>query len=233
MPSRKSKIFGALLVLNLLLATAVFQFRKQARIQQPATDVETTVPALEPLSSAPKAKTGHNQPTPPSDQDDELAKLFDNAIAELGATETNDVRYIDAINGSTTVSGVNADHLNKVDLAALTVRKHPTPSFDDEIQSLVGDLIEDNSAETRHKPKGQAARSTTNPLKSYIAQLDKEARVRRNEVRLIKVQPGETLWKIAKRAYGDGHMYKKIFKANPHLRNPNMINAGEMLRVPI
>ena len=229
MPSRKSKIFGALLVLNLLLAAAVFQFRQQATTRELATTIETSIPLLEtlPRSSTPKTEA------PASEVDQELAQLFDNAIADLGAGETDDARYIAALNGSTHTSGIHADHLNKVDLSALTVKKASTSShFDEEIQSLVGGLIGEPN-QPRHKSKKQANKTTNASLDNYIAQLDKEARIRRNEVRLIKVQPGETLWKIAERAYGDGHLYKKIFKANPHLRNPDMISAGEMLRVPI
>ncbi len=56
---------------------------------------------------------------------------------------------------------------------------------------------------------------------------------RENEMRMIRVKAGESLWAIAVRAYGNGFLYKKIFDANPQLTNPNLIVAGEELRVPL
>ncbi len=54
-----------------------------------------------------------------------------------------------------------------------------------------------------------------------------------NESRTIKVNRGDTLWRIAVRAYGNGFEYPHIYAANPHLTNPNLISTGEILRVPL
>lgn len=51
--------------------------------------------------------------------------------------------------------------------------------------------------------------------------------------RTHKVQPGDTLSKIAKQAYGDANKYMKIFEANKdQLNDPNMIKVGQVLRIP-
>jgi nucleoid-associated protein YgaU len=42
---------------------------------------------------------------------------------------------------------------------------------------------------------------------------------------------GDSLWKIAVRAYGDGYKWVEIAKAN-NLANPNLIHAGNVLTLP-
>lgn len=47
------------------------------------------------------------------------------------------------------------------------------------------------------------------------------------------VKSGETLWGIAKKYYGNGAQYRKIFQANTDiLKNPNLIYAGQKLVIP-
>lgn len=51
--------------------------------------------------------------------------------------------------------------------------------------------------------------------------------------RTYKVQPGDTLSKIAKEFYGDANEYNRIFAANrDKLENPNKIQAGQELVIP-
>ena len=47
------------------------------------------------------------------------------------------------------------------------------------------------------------------------------------------VQSGDTLWKIASRAYGDGSLYPRIFEANRDvLKQPEHILPGQQLVIP-
>jgi LysM repeat protein len=47
------------------------------------------------------------------------------------------------------------------------------------------------------------------------------------------VEPGDTLFKIARRAYGDGKLYEKIFDANNKLLpNSASLEIGDQLRIP-
>jgi nucleoid-associated protein YgaU len=47
------------------------------------------------------------------------------------------------------------------------------------------------------------------------------------------VEKGETLSKISKKYYGDPNLYMKIFEANKDiLKNPDLINIGQKLRIP-
>ena len=47
------------------------------------------------------------------------------------------------------------------------------------------------------------------------------------------VQSGDTLWAIAKKYYGNGSQYTKIFNANrDKIKNPNLIYPGQKLVIP-
>ena len=48
-----------------------------------------------------------------------------------------------------------------------------------------------------------------------------------------KVQPGDTLSKIAKQFYGNANAYMQIFEANKDkLTDPNKIQVGQVLKIP-
>ncbi len=50
---------------------------------------------------------------------------------------------------------------------------------------------------------------------------------------IITVQPGYTLWAIARSNYGDGLLYVKVFEANrDQIRNPDLIYPGQVFSVP-
>lgn len=67
---------------------------------------------------------------------------------------------------------------------------------------------------------------------TYTTSLEGEVDTRKNEMRIIVVKKGDTLGKIAKRAYGNVMDFKKIYKANPHLTRPDRIYVGQKLRIP-
>ena len=67
----------------------------------------------------------------------------------------------------------------------------------------------------------------------YSNAIKKEIAYRENEMRVIVVKKGDTLSRIAKRAYGRYNDYRKIFSANPEIiKNPNQIYEGMRLRIP-
>lgn len=52
-------------------------------------------------------------------------------------------------------------------------------------------------------------------------------------VSLITVQPGNTLWGIAREKYGDGFLYVRVFEANnDRIRDPDLIYPGQIFSVP-
>lgn len=54
-----------------------------------------------------------------------------------------------------------------------------------------------------------------------------------NAKRTHTVKKGECLWGIAKRYYGNGALYKKIYDANTNkIANPNLIYVGQVFVIP-
>jgi len=108
------------------------------------------------------------------------------------------------------------DHYNKVVLTeseVVEVQNSPLNELNNNLQTIVNEVDTTNS--------------------NYTQEITKEVVYREKEMRIIIVQKGDTLSKIAKRAYGDHANYKKIFAANPEIiENPNQIYVGQRLRIP-
>ena len=52
-------------------------------------------------------------------------------------------------------------------------------------------------------------------------------------VRRVVVQRGNTLWGIARRNYGEGILYVRVFEANrDKIRDPDLIYPGQVFNVP-
>jgi nucleoid-associated protein YgaU len=50
---------------------------------------------------------------------------------------------------------------------------------------------------------------------------------------LVQIQPGNSLWRIARRSYGNGTRYTVIFDANKEqIRNPDLIYPGQVFVLP-
>ncbi len=53
------------------------------------------------------------------------------------------------------------------------------------------------------------------------------------QISLRTVQPGNTLWAIARESYGEGILYVRVFEANrDRIRDPDLIYPGQVFRVP-
>jgi nucleoid-associated protein YgaU len=49
----------------------------------------------------------------------------------------------------------------------------------------------------------------------------------------VIVQPGNSLWRIARRTYGDGVQFTVIYEANKdNIRDPNLIYPGQIFKMP-
>ena len=52
-------------------------------------------------------------------------------------------------------------------------------------------------------------------------------------VRVVTVQPGNTLWAIARESYGEGPLFVKVFEANrDRIRDPDLIYPGQIFELP-
>ena len=52
-------------------------------------------------------------------------------------------------------------------------------------------------------------------------------------LRVLTVQPGNTLWQIARDRYGEGLLYVRVFEANRgQIRDPDLIYPGQVFDLP-
>ena len=50
----------------------------------------------------------------------------------------------------------------------------------------------------------------------------------------IIVQPGNSLWRLARRSYGSGFQYAVIFEANrDQIKDPDLIYPGQVFTMPV
>ena len=87
-------------------------------------------------------------------------------------------------------------------------------------------------------PKVEPRKITVLELKKEIALSDKGDVVKSNssaiEVGEYMTQAGDSYWKIAVRAYGDGYKWTKIYWANKRLfADPDMIFTGVKITIPV
>jgi nucleoid-associated protein YgaU len=76
-----------------------------------------------------------------------------------------------------------------------------------------------------------AATSATAPALETAAEAEAAPSVA--TVKSVTVQPGFTLWRIARESYGDGILYVRVFEANKdQIRDPDLIYPGQIFTVP-
>ncbi len=69
--------------------------------------------------------------------------------------------------------------------------------------------------------------------KNIVSKLKAKDKGKNGKYKTYKVAQGDTLWIIAKRRYGNGDMYKKIYELNrDSITNPNVIRVGQVLKMP-
>lgn len=69
--------------------------------------------------------------------------------------------------------------------------------------------------------------------KPVVQQKKKRETYSAPEVKTYTVKSGDCLWNIAKKYYGNGAQYTKIYNANKgKIKNPNLIYPGQVLTIP-
>lgn len=78
--------------------------------------------------------------------------------------------------------------------------------------------------------KREARQQVAEAQQSQTAQAPEQAA---RAVRVVTVQPGFTLWAIARDRYGEGLMYVRVYEANrDKIRDPDLIYPGQVFTVP-
>lgn len=104
----------------------------------------------------------------------------------------------------------------------------PLPNVDTGIYTLrVDQIAADGSVASRLETPFQRE-----PVQA-ILELVEETGETPKPVTLVTVQPGNTLWGISRRAFGDGLLYVRVFDANrDRIRNPDLIYPGQVFTLP-
>lgn len=81
---------------------------------------------------------------------------------------------------------------------------------------------------------GTVTSRTETPFKRETATVLQSAQTTvRSQVKAVTVQPGSTLWAIARDRYGDGMLYVRVFEANrDNIRDPDLIYPGQVFAIP-
>ena len=99
-----------------------------------------------------------------------------------------------------------------------------------EVQAKVQELI---SSENNTGLEVEVSR----PISKVIAEISTKSKLVLAKpslnFRVKTVQPGSTLWAIAKESYGAGIKYFKVFEANKErIRDPDLIYPGQVFEIP-
>ena len=108
------------------------------------------------------------------------------------------------------------------------VWRTPLPDIDTGIYTLrIDELDADGNVTSRLETPFQRE-----PVETILA-LAEETGQAPQPISLVTVQPGNTLWGISRRAFGEGVQFVKVFEANrDRIRDPNLIFPGQVFTIP-
>ncbi|MEE9326145.1 MAG: hypothetical protein V3U71_02540 [Cocleimonas sp.] len=157
-------------------------------------------------------------------QQDNFGGLLDDALKKVSK---NDKHYISElekqVEKKSTATKPNKETITNTDYYNRVVVE-PSTHINSQLQNQINQFFTEKESAIVNKVE-----------LNYVENLSKESDVRKNEVRSIALKKGESIWILAKRAYGDGFQYHKIMKANPHIteKSARFLAPGTMIRVPI
>jgi hypothetical protein len=70
------------------------------------------------------------------------------------------------------------------------------------------------------------------PVMAAYQRVELDSSVKQAASQTYVVKPGDTLWSIAQRFYGDPFKWRVIYDANHEISNPNIIYLGQQLTIP-
>jgi len=212
-----NKPMTILVIVNLVSLGVIFWLLWMIKGNDGSNDVHIGAMQHHEISVQP----GSQQLTQAVDVDMDHDALDHAALAELSSGDAVNVAEMQDRTANTIEKFKQAIDVNAPQAATQNAL---SPDDKVEVKSGVSAVVEKNN---------QAPSAKLSPgEKAYLGLLKSATAERANEIRLIRVRRGDTLWKISRRAYGSGFKHKQILKANPHLKNPNDITVGEYLRVP-
>ena len=107
------------------------------------------------------------------------------------------------------------------------------------VENLDIEMSDDGTVKLKGEAKDQAALEKAALMAGNVEGVEKvdvsEVQVQQVEekkVVIYEIQKGDTLWAIAKKFYGDGNKYRKIFEDNKEvIKDPDKIYPGQKIRI--
>ena len=154
--------------------------------------------------------------------------------APVGATEIQDTG-----NWSVELSGIEpgvyAMRIDQMDESGAVTSRVETP-FKREAAEVLAAAREEAAATAETATVAEAITEAETEMETEAASetvTATEAPANRVQVSVVTVQPGFTLWGIAKENYGDGLLYIRVYEANKdRIRDPDLIYPGQIFTVP-
>jgi nucleoid-associated protein YgaU len=164
-------------------------------------------------------------------------------VLQSGAPEVPDNVSVDAISydaagevtltGRATGPGTVRVYLDNAPVLSAEVGEDgqwrtPLPDVDTGVYTLrVDEIAADGTVASRMETPFQRE-----PVQMILALVEEEG-TQPTPVRLVTVQPGNTLWGISRRSYGEGTMFVRVFEANrARISDPDLIYPGQVFTVP-
>ena len=176
---------------------------------------------------------------PQSPQLQELAKRSERTLSQ-NATDTFMVSDSERVVPKSSVNSEEISHVVKMVMSKMTTEKESamkkekkldTTKLNDDFHNKV--ILSSEQSPNASLENHQTMLTHIVIPNSITQKTVKEEVAPTKRTRIIIVQKGDTLFKIAKRAYGTSKAYPKILSANPELiKNPNQIFEGQKLRIP-
>ncbi len=105
----------------------------------------------------------------------------------------------------------------------------PLPDVDTGVYTLRIDEIDPGTGRVTSRIETPFKREPAAAILALAADVRETAR----PVELITIQPGNTLWQLSEKAYGDGGLFVRIFEANAdRIKDPDLIYPGQVFSVP-
>jgi nucleoid-associated protein YgaU len=203
-------------------------------------------PAAEPLAGGPapaEAAPAQDAPAEPRAPAVLLSDAEGVRVLQSGVPEVVDNVSVDAISydeagdvtltGRATGPGTVRVYLDNVPVLTTEVGEDgqwrtPLPDVDTGVYTLrVDEIAADGTVASRSETPFQRE-----PVQTILALVEEEGDLGA-PVRLVTVQPGNTLWGISRRSYGEGTLFVRVFEANrERIRDPDLIYPGQVFTVP-
>lgn len=222
-------------LLDILRASEAGKWKAPERPDRPLTAPASTV-ATDPIA-ADAGLTASGTPVEADDLFVEEKKAAESAPADdKGSADFPDSEIDDTLNAIDEI----LKRLDK-EVEASNVPREPTPKREKtETARLETQASEDNFdaffrdvEKKKPAPVVQPKRADDIRTLEEVLRLDEEQEAdHAGGRRTYVVEPGESLWVVAKKVYGKGHLWRHILAANPAIGDPDDVLSGTRLVIP-